>query len=691
MAGNTEATVPASARRRAEELRALIEHHNHCYYVLNQPEIADREYDRLLRELEDLEARYPALRAPHSPTQRIGDKLTEGFAAITHPSPMLSISNTYSQDELREFDERVKRWLGVTGDLEYVVELKIDGVAIAVRYEDGVLAYGATRGDGVQGDDITANIRTVRSVPLRLPEAAARFGRVLEVRGEVYLDAPSFERLNRQRKEAGEPLFANPRNATAGSLKLLDPSIVARRPLQTFFYAMGDTDFDLPPTHWERLAVLEQLHLRVNRERSRCRSIEEVIGKTVEWESRREALDYATDGLVVKVDRVEFWDRLGATSKSPRWVVAYKFSAEQAVTRLEAIVPQVGRTGTITPVAHLEPVFLAGTVVSRATLHNADEIERKDIRVGDQVVIQKAGDIIPQVVEVMKELRTGDEKVYGFPKKCPCCGSPLLFSEKEVAVRCENASCPDQMKDRLLHYGQRDAMDIEGLGIQLVDQLVDKLEVRKYGDLYRLTLEQVAGLERMGEKSAENLLNGVEASKTRPLAAFLFGLGIRHVGLSSAKLLSRHFGRLDAVRQATREELEQIEGIGEIVAESIESFFHNPDNAAMIDDLLERGVRPPHEEARPAADDGSTGILPVQDSPIAGKTFVLTGTLPTMTRSEATKRIEAAGGKTAGSVSKKTDYVLAGAAPGSKLDKARKLGVTTLTEDEFLALLEGGS
>ena len=688
MAGDSSSSVPPSARKRAEDLRARIEHHNHCYYVLNRPEISDREYDRLHRELEELEAKHPALRSPHSPTQRVGEKLTEGFATITHPRPMLSISNTYSQDELREFDDRVKRWLDRAGDLEYVVELKIDGVAVAVRYENGLLAYGATRGDGVRGDDITANLRTIRSVPLRLPEPAARYGRVLELRGEVYLDNPSFQRLNRQREAEGEPLFANPRNAAAGSLKQLDPAIVARRPLKTFFYAIGETDFNLPPTHWERLAFLEGLRLRVNGERSLCRSIDEVIQETVEWETRREALDYATDGLVVKVNRVEYWDRLGATAKSPRWVVAYKFSAEQAVTGLREIVLQVGRTGVITPVANLEPVFLAGTVVSRATLHNADEIKRKDIRVGDQVVIQKAGEIIPQVVAVLKELRTGDEAAFELPADCPCCGSPLLVSETEVAVRCVNAACPDQIKDRLLHFGRRDAMDIEGLGAQLVDQLVDKLGVRRYGDLYRLTLEEVAGLERMGKKSAENLLRFIAASKTRPLAAFLFGLGIRHVGVSSAKLLAAHFGSLEAVRRATREELERIEGVGGIVAESIESCFRNPDNAAILDDLLGCGVRPPDE---PPAARGGTGIVPVEGHPFAGKTCVLTGTLASMTRSEAARRIEALGGKCTSSVSKSTDYVIVGADAGSKLDKARQLGVTTLTEGEFLVLLEGGS
>jgi len=675
--------VPDSARKRIESLREHIEHHNYRYYVLNQPEISDREYDLLVRELEDLEEKYPALRSSHSPTQRIGEKLTEGFATITHRIPMLSISNTYSQEELREFDDRVRRWLDLKTDIEYVVELKIDGVAVALRYEDGLLVSGATRGDGVQGDDITANVRTVRAVPLRLPAAAKRYGRVLEVRGEVYLDRPSFEQLNRERGKTGEPLFANPRNATAGSLKLLDPDEVARRPLRTFFYAVGETDFDLPPTHFERLAFFDKLRLRVNPHRSLCRSIGEVIEKTVEWETRRKSLDYDTDGLVIKVNRIVYWDRLGATAKSPRWVVAYKFSAEQAVTTLKEIVVQVGRTGTVTPVANLEPVFLAGTVVSRATLHNADEIKRKDIRVGDQVVIEKAGEIIPQVVRVMTELRTGKEKPYQFPTKCPCCVSPLLFSEEEVAVRCENASCPDQIKDRLLHFGQRDAMDIEGLGTQLVDQLVKNLGVRRFGDLYRLTHEQIAGLERMGPKSADNLLAAIEASKTRPLWAFLFALGIRHVGLQSAKLLAARFGALKAIRKLKREELQTVEGVGDIVAESIESFFHNPDNAAMLDDLLACGVKP--VEAPPAAPAKAAAF------PLAGKTFVLTGTLSSLSRSEAAERIESLGGKTSSSVSSKTDYVIVGAEPGSKLDKTRQLGVKTLTEKEFLALLESES
>jgi len=674
--------VPQSVRERVERLREEIEHHNYCYYVLNRPEISDREFDLLMEELEQLERRYPELRSPHSPTQRVGEKLTEGFPTITHSVPMLSIANTYSQEELREFDTRTKRLLGLRGDLEYVVELKIDGTAVTLRYEDGLLVYGATRGDGFQGDDITANIKTIRSVPLRLPREAGRWGRVIEVRGEAYLDRPNFEKLNKEREKAGEPPFANPRNAAAGSLKLLDPAEVARRNLQVFLYGIGETDFRLPPTHWECLALLEKLHFRVNPERALCRSIEEVIEKTIEWEKRREKLDYDTDGLVIKVNRLEYWDRLGSTAKSPRWMVAYKFSAEQAITTLKDIVTQVGRTGAITPVAILEPVFLSGTVVSRATLHNADEIKRKDVRIGDKVVIEKAGEIIPQVVRVVKELRTGREKPFKFPTRCPCCGSPLHFSEKEVAVRCENASCPDQIKDRILHFAQRDAMDIEGLGKQVVDQLVDKLGVRTFGDLYRLKRDDVAALERMGPKSADNLIRAIEASKRRPLAAFLFALGIRHVGLQSARLLAEHFGSLEAVRKATREELEEIEGIGDIVAESIESFFKNPDNQALIDDLLKCGVRPvePGRQKKRAA-----------QSPLAGKTFVLTGTLSSMTRGEATRRIEEAGGKTASSVSRKTDYVVVGADPGSKLDRARRLGIPTLNEKQFLALLESAS
>ena len=679
-----------SPRRRAEHLRERIEHHNYCYYILNQPEISDREYDLLLRELEELEERHPELRSPHSPTQRVGEKLTEGFATVTHAILMLSIANTYSQEELREFDDRVKRLLGLQGEVEYVVELKIDGLAVALRYEDGLLVTGATRGDGVQGDDITANIRTIRSVALRLPPESRRYGRLIEVRGEVYLDNPGFNELNREREKAGEPLFANPRNAAAGSLKLLDPAEVARRPLQTFFYGTGETDYTLPSTQWELLALLEKLHLRVNPNRSLCRSIDEVIAKTVEWETKRRSLDYVTDGLVIKVNRLDYWGRLGATAKSPRSLVAYKFSAEQAATTLKEIITQVGRTGAITPVAVLEPVFLSGTVVSRATLHNADEIKRKDIRVGDQVVIEKAGEIIPQVVRVLTDLRTGKENPFVFPKKCPGCGSPLLFSEEEVAVRCENASCPGQIKDRLLHFGQRDAMDIEGLGTQIVEQLVDKLGVRRFGDLYRLTRDQVAGLERMGPKSADNLIRAIEASKKRPLGNFLFALGIRHVGLQSAKLLAARFGNLKAIRKLTREDLQTVEGIGEVVAESIESFFHNPDNAAMLDDVLACGVKPESGAGwQPARSAGGPAGAPA--SPLAGKTFVLTGTLSTMSRSEATEKIEALGGKTSSSVSAKTDYVIVGEEPGSKLDKARQLGVKTLNEKELLKLLESAA
>jgi DNA ligase (NAD+) len=677
-----EPQVPASAVERVRTLCEQIDHHNYCYYVLNQPEISDREYDLLLAELEALEKQYPQLLTPESPTQRIGEKPTAGFRTITHAVPMLSISNTYSQDELREFDDRIKRWLNAPGELEYVVELKIDGVAISLRYEDGTLVHGATRGDGFHGDDVTANIRTIRAVPLRLPEAARALGRVLEVRGEVYLERGSLSKLNEQRLAAGDQPFANPRNAAAGSLKQLDPREVAKRPLRIFLYGIGETDFNLPRTHWERLEFLnKQLRLRINPERSLCRSIAEVIGKTNEWETKRTGLEYDTDGLVVKVNRIDYWDRLGSTAKSPRWMVAYKFSAEQAVTRLLDIGTHVGRTGAVTPFAILQPVFVSGVVVSLATLHNMDEIERKDFRIGDQVVIERAGEVIPKVVKPLVELRTGEERKFEFPKICPACGSPLLFSDKEVAVRCVNEDCSSRLVERLLHFGSRDAMDIEGLGDKIVEQLIDALGVRRFGDLYRLTQERLESLERMGKKSAANLLENIQRSKNRPLGAFVFALGIRHVGSSSARLLAQELGSLEAIRAAEIETLKAVSGVGDIVAESIFNFFHNPANTAVIDDLLAEGVRPPDEKRRPAAE--------VAGSAVAGKTFVLTGTLPTLTRPDATKLIVAAGGKVASSVSAKTDYVVAGEEPGSKLDKARKLGVKTIGEEDLRKLLAG--
>ncbi|MFH0794151.1 MAG: NAD-dependent DNA ligase LigA, partial [bacterium] len=674
MAGNTGSSQsPKTAADRIAALREQIDQHNHRYYVLNQPSISDREYDLLIKELEDLEHRYPDLVTPDSPTQRVGEKLTRGFGTITHSQPMLSIANTYSVDELREFDDRVHRFLDIGGDVEYLVELKIDGVAISLRYEDGLLRYGATRGDGAQGDDVTANLRTISAIPLRLSQSVRKMkGKVLEVRGEVYLERSAFERLNEQREKEGEPIFANPRNAAAGSLKLLDPALVAKRPLRVFLYGLGESDYDLPDTQSEVLKFFEKAGFRVNPERRLCRSIKEVVRRAEEWESLRQELNYDIDGLVVKVNRRDWQASLGTRAKSPRWVVAYKFSAEQAQTQLLEITLQVGRTGVVTPVANLEPVFLAGSKISRATLHNEDELRRKDLRVGDQVIIEKGGDVIPKVVRSLTELRTGKEKPFVFPKNCPECDSPLARSEREVAIRCENFACPAQVKERLLHFAGRDTMDIEGLGDKIVDQLVDKNLVKDATDLYGLDIATVAGLERMGEKSASNLVEALATSKKRPLASVVFALGIRHVGFASAKLLVRQFQSLDDLAGASVEDLTSVEGVGEIVAESIHSFFRNPQNRSLIGRLKDVGVRSTAsaEEKRKSAGTGEA-----RNTLVEGKTFVLTGTLEGMTRDDASARIEALGGKVTGSVSKKTDFVIVGESAGSKLDKAKSLGV----------------
>ncbi|MCL5271375.1 MAG: NAD-dependent DNA ligase LigA, partial [bacterium] len=585
--------TPLEAHARIEALRERIERHNRLYYQAARPEISDREYDLLVDELAALEEKYPDLTRENSPTRTIATDRTEGFAPVTHPVPMLSIANTYAPEEVREFDARLHRMLGLEAGrpLEYVVELKIDGVAIALMYEDGRLRYAATRGNGVVGDDVTANVRTIRKIPAALASAAAPAppGR-FEARGEIFFRRPDFERLNDDRARQGLEVFANPRNAAAGTLKLLDSRLVARRPLDAVLYAVGAADAPLPPTHAEVLDRLDALGLPTNRERRICRSVDEVLEAVGRWETGRRRLDYDIDGLVVKLNDMALRDRLGATAKSPRWVIAYKFSAEQAQTRLEAIEIQVGRTGVATPVAHLKPVLVAGSTIHRATLHNADEIARKDIRVGDTVVIEKGGEVIPKVVRVVESLRSGPEKLYEFPASCPVCGGALRRLDDEAAHRCVNASCPAQIKGRLLHWAARSVMEIDGLGDKLVDQLVDGGHVRDIADLYGLGAGQLAGLERMAEKSAGNLVRQIEASKARPLGALIHGLGIRFVGATGARLLARHFESLDALAAAPEDELLRIDGIGEIVARSIREFFSEPRNLRLIERLRAAGV-----------------------------------------------------------------------------------------------------
>jgi len=677
--------TPEQARQRIEELRRQIDRHNDLYYRAASPEISDYEYDQLSAELAELERRYPQFASAASPTQRIGSDRAEGFATITHPVPMLSIGNTYSPDEVREFDARIRRMLDLDADapIEYVLELKIDGVALTLMYEDGRLAYAATRGDGVRGDDVTANVKTIKTVPMRIGDRAGAppAGR-FEVRGEVFFRTKDFLALNETRTAEGLEPFANPRNAAAGTLKLLDPALVAKRPLDVFLYGAGLADAPLPPTHWDFLQTLDRLGLPTNHERSLCAGVEDVLAQIETWEARRHDLPYEIDGLVIKLNERALQDRLGWTAKSPRWVIAYKFSAEEAQTALEAIEIQIGRTGVATPVAHLKPVLLAGSTIARATLHNADEIARKDIRVGDAVIVEKGGEVIPKVVRVVESLRTGDEKPFQFPGHCPVCGGALHRIEGEAAHRCVNASCPAQVKGRLLHYASRGAMDIEGLGDKMVDQLVDGGHVHDIADLYHLTVARLEALERMARKSAENLMRGIEESKKRPLGNFIFGLGIRYIGATAARLLARQFESLEVLAKACDTDLLRVEGIGGVMAQSIGEFFAEDKNLILIERLREAGVnlhRLP-EEAPPSA-----GVLAA--SPFAGKTVVLTGKLESMTREEAEEKIVKLGGKAAGSVSKQTGLVVAGPGAGSKLEQARKLGIEVIDEAELLRRL----
>lgn len=665
-----------SLAQRAEELRRLIDYHNFKYYVEAQPEISDREYDRLIKELEKIEEAHPELITPDSPTRRVGGHPIEGFVTVKHRQPMLSIDNTYNADELREFDRRVRKLLpGET--VTYVVELKIDGVAISLTYEDGLFTIGATRGDGERGDDVTHNLKTIRELPLRLRTDSPP--KLLEVRGEVYMTREDLARLNRERLAKGLEPFANPRNSAAGSLKLLDPRLCAARHLRLFTYAVGATEGVQVATHFESLGLLRRYSFPVNPHIQACETIDQAIAICNDWAERRHDLPYETDGMVIKVNDFEQRRRLGATSKAPRWVVAFKYEAEQALTKLLKIEVQVGKTGILTPVAHLEPVQLAGTTVSRASLHNADEIARKDIRVGDMVLVEKAGEIIPYVIRSEPGARTGSERNFHFPSQCPVCGAPVEREEGGAYYRCTGLACPAQLKERLRFYAHRKAMDIEGLGTALIDQLVDTGLVRSIPDLYRLTLEPLVELERMGKKSAQNLLAGIEASKERGLCRLLTGLGIRHVGDHVAELLATEFGNIDDLMNASVERLAQVEGIGQERAESIHRFFQSAAGRKTIQELRSLGVKLT-EDVRPApAAAGGKGLT--------GKTFVVTGTLSRYGREEIEELIKKLGGKATSSVSKKTDYVVAGEKAGSKLDKARQLGVPVLSEEEFEKLI----
>ena len=659
--------MPTVAQR-AEELRRQIDHHNHLYYVEAKPEVSDKEFDRLLRELEKLEEQHPELATPDSPTRRVGGQPIEGFTTVAHRIPMLSIDKAVTPAELREFDGRVRKALGKE-PVRYVVELKIDGVAISLTYIDGLLQLGATRGDGVHGDDVTHNLMTVKGVPLRLhtDDPPALF----EARGEVYMGRADFARLNESRLKAGEDALANPRNSTAGTLKLLDPKQCAKRRLRLFAYSLGATEGVKVDSHLAALELLRAYGFPVNPHIQTCDDIEKVIAYCQSWEERRHDLDFDTDGLVVKVDDFGQRKRLGHTSKAPRWLTAFKFEAEEAMMRLNDIEISIGKDGTLVPTALLDPVTLAQTTVSRASLHNADQVEQKDIRVGDMVIVVKRGEIIPYVVRSLPELRRGGEKPYKFPAKCPGCGAPT--ERRDGKVFCTNSkNCPAAVRKRVESFATRGRMDVEGLGESMTAQLVKSGLVKSVTDLYRLTLDQLVSLERMGKKSAQNLLNGIEASKGRGLARVLSALSIPLVGESMAELLAQEYPSIDALLAATKENLAAVKGFGPERAESIYEFFHNPDGEKLVQELRDLGVKLTEEpKAKPAGAD------------LTGKTFVVTGTLTKYARDEIEGLIKQLGGKASGSVSKKTDYLVAGESAGSKLDKARELGVKVLSEAEF--------
>ncbi|NCO35817.1 MAG: NAD-dependent DNA ligase LigA [Armatimonadetes bacterium] len=665
-------SVPEEIR----ELRAEIGRHNYLYHALDAPEIADADYDRLLRRLIELEAQQPGLVTPDSPTQRVGAAPLESFDTVPHRVPMLSLSNVFDDADLRAFDQRVQRMLGMEDSpIEYVAELKIDGLAVSLTYVNGPFTTGATRGDGATGEDITQNLRTVRSIPLRIlgdPPPP-----LLEVRGEVYMTLAEFERINQERAERGEPLFANPRNAAAGSLRQLDASVTAERRLDSFMYALGYTEGVDVDTHWDILAYLRGAGLRTNRTSQRCDSIESVMGFCHEWHQKRRELPYKIDGVVVKVNSLRLQGDLGFVSRSPRWATAYKFPAEQKATRVLDITVNVGRTGAITPTAEMEPVEVDGSVVSRATLHNEDEIRRKDVRIGDWVVVQKAGDVIPEVVDVLKEKRTGEEQEFFMPVTCPSCGAEIVRSPGEAVARCAGVSCPAQLKEHVWHFASRGAMNIDHVGESLIEQLIRRGLVRDVADLYYLTRDQVAGLDRMAEKSAQNVIDSIEGSRNPTLARLIHGLGIRHVGRHVAKVVADHFGSLDALRQVSEKALSEVPEIGPTIAQSVAAFFGRPETDELLRKLSNAGVVPQQLRKVEAA----------ADSPILGKTFVFTGALSSFDRKEAEFLVNRLGGKASSNVSRKTDYVVVGDSPGSKHDKAVELGITILSEEQFARMV----
>jgi DNA ligase (NAD+) len=668
--------VAQSAPKEIEKLREAIRYHEHRYYVLNDPEISDTEFDRLVKRLEALEHAHPDLITPDSPTQRVGGQPAGEFPKVRHSVQMLSLDNTYNLDELRDFDRRVRELSG-RDTVPYVGELKLDGLSMALTYEDGALARGVTRGDGTTGEEVTANVKTIRSVPLKIDQKKLKAlgdGRRFEVRGEVIMTLRSFEAANAQREAAAEPRFANPRNAAAGTMRQLDPRIVAGRKLDMFAYFLMIDGRPALAEHWKSLDALAEMGFKVNPHRRLCRTFDDLLAFIQEWEAKREKLDYEIDGIVIKVNDTRLWDELGTTHKSPRWAIAFKYPARQATTVVKDIRAQVGRTGTLTPVADLEPVDVGGVTVSHATLHNMDEIERLGVKIGDTVLLQRAGEVIPQVLKVVKPAPDG--RAFHMPKKCPVCGGEVHRVEGEVAYRCVNAACPAQLKESLLHFAGRRAMNIDGLGEVLVDQLVDKKMVRDVADLYHLTHEQLSNLERMGERSAQNLLDEIEGSKKAELARVVFSIGIRFVGERTAQFLADHFASLDRLAKASEEDLCQVEEVGPKIAQSIVEYFGEKRNRDVLDKLNKAGLQFEQKKFQKA------------EGKLTGKQFVLTGTLPNYSRDEMTKMIEDAGGRVIGSVSKKTDYVVVGSEPGSKLEKAKSLGVKTIGEDEILRLLK---
>ena len=679
MSRNNHKAVESLSKKEAtallRNLREEINYHNYRYYVLDSPEISDAEYDRMLKQLKELEGRFPELVTSDSPTQRVGARPLEAFREVKHSVPMLSLSNAFSEEEIRDFDTRVRKLLETKGELQYMAEPKLDGVAVELVYENGTLSVGSTRGDGVTGEDVTQNLRTVRSIPLKLlREKGRNIPKLLEVRGEVMMRIEEFKKLNKEREDEGEPLFANPRNAAAGSLRQLDSSITASRPLEAFFYAIGRVEGVKFETQEDLLKTLPKMGLRVNPHVRVCRTIEDAITYYRDMMQKRNTLAYEIDGVVLKVNDLAQQEELGMISRSPRWALAVKFPARQETTRILDIVVQVGRTGALTPVAVMEPVNVGGVTVSRATLHNQDEIDRKDVRIGDTVVLQRAGDVIPEVVSVVVSKRTGKESKFRIPDKCPVCGSDAVSFPGEAVKRCTGMACAAKLSESVSHFASRGAMDIQGLGDRIVEQLTDKGLVKSVADIYFLRLADLMKLDRMGEKLAGNILASIEKSKNTTLPRLIYALGIRHVGGHISHVLAEHFGSIDRLRTASLEELQEITEVGPQVAKSIRSFFGQKMNIEVINRLFAGGVKAGGERALP-------GVK------LLGKSFVFTGTLEKYEREEASRIVESLGGKTVSSVRRNTDYVVAGKEPGGKLQKAQELGVRILSEKEFDELI----